>query len=244
MIDVGKTADIEGRGQRDGQKRRSLRRFVWVLGLAVLYILAEYTIPRFPFGPYTLYGKLTAEQRAAVIPFDSLTDEQSYPFVGLTPSLNIGISPILNPKRDYTKAIARFPSVRECLVRSEKAKQAPDLRLINWDKIHNMSDADVCTWRVFSSLGTSERAREWLVFHGARNARITSLSTRVSGNWPMSHSIKVNGKWQKERRALIFPTRGWHFMRKERFRRGNGLSSLWEEHGNLESVYWKWQVIL
>lgn len=242
-------------------RRRGWRRFGIIAGLIALYILGEYTIPRFPFGPYKLYSHLSDEQKDAVIPYARLTDENSYPFVGIQPSLEIGISPKLHPKRDHAKAISRFPTVRDCLIKSEQKKDMPDLRLIDWDKIRTMADADVCTWRIFSSLGTPERAKNWLVFHGAQNARIQKVKLAktseknqrhkdsdfyflVSGHWPMSYLIEEKGKLKKVRQPLIFPTRGWHFLRRERLRRGNGVYSTWSLNGQIKNIMWKWQVVL
>ncbi len=213
-----------GGNEKGKTGRRGWRYFGIIAGLIGLYILGEYTIPRFPFGPYKLYSHLSDEQKAAIIPYARLTDEQSYPFVGLNPSLAIGISPKLNPKRDHAKAISRFPSVRDCLIRSEQKKDRPDLRLIDWDKIRTMADADVCTWRIFSSLGTPERAKQWLVFHGAH---------RVS-----PRRNEISGKWEKKMGGLPYPTRSFH---KRLLSPGMFVSSIWGEDGNLQKLFWGWQ---
>ncbi len=205
------------------KKRRVL---LVLLGLLLFYIIGEYTIPRFPFGPFKLYDHLTPEVRAAVIPYNRLTDEVSYPFQQSYPA-QYNYSPSLDAKRDHNPPIRKFPDVRACLIKSEQKKETPDLRLINWDKIRTVTDADVCTWRIFSSLGAPERAREWLKFHNAH------LSSRPA--------IIVAGKWGREMRGIPFPTRGWRIFHKRILNPGMFVRSIWSEDGDLQNIYWRWQ---
>jgi len=75
--------------------------------LMAVYLIGAQTIPRFPFGPFSLYSDLTEQERAETIPYKSLTDESSYPFASDS------------TKRNHEKAIRKFPTVRDCLVKSE-----------------------------------------------------------------------------------------------------------------------------
>lgn len=210
-----------------------------LLSLLILYVIGEYTVPRFPFGPYSLYGDLTEQELAEKIPYQSLTDESSYPFLSV------------NFKRNHEDAIRRFTTVRDCLVISEAQKDVPDLRLIDWDAISDLEEADVCVWRIFSSLGSPDLALEWLKFHNAQNARKNHLAgnypniTEISDNYKNDDSYTiVAGNWEMSRAGIRFPTKGWHALRAERFRRGNGVNAIWAENSDLLSVNWEWQPVL
>jgi hypothetical protein len=66
----------------------------------------------------------------------------------------------------YRDAVTRFPDVRACLVDSERGKQIPDLTRFDWNKIKSRDDAEVCLFRVFSSIGNVERSRQWFESQG------------------------------------------------------------------------------
>ncbi len=152
--------------QQKPHRKRGWRGFGLIVGFAALYVLGEYTIPRFPFGPYTLYSDLTPEQRAAVIPYETLTDEQTVAFSSGLP----------NFVKTNEVSIIKFPHVRDCLTPSEAAKEKPDLRLINWDKMLSLQDANVCMWRIFTSYEQPERIFSWFEFHGAEtNSKVSNL---------------------------------------------------------------------
>jgi hypothetical protein len=143
---------------RDSGRRPWWKKKRWIAaGILLALAVCFETIPRFPFGPFRLYANLTAEQRAAKIPYDHLSDEATDPHFGGRPI-------IYNPP--LVAAIRRWPHVRDCLVASERNAEAPDLRLIDWDLFADYDEAMVCLWRIFASLGTSERIGNWIAFHG------------------------------------------------------------------------------
>jgi len=191
------------------------------LGLGVLvalsfYVFAELTIPRFPFGPYKLYSDLNPEQRKDFMSYERLTDEINSPF-------QRGVS-----DRDYTAALVKFPDTKSCLVKEEQNKARPDLRFIDWDKIRNVEDADVCVWRIFSSLNSSARANQWLVFH---NAHIVDRPINT-----------LAGEWGAKMPADVpYPTRGFKFFTNSWASPGMFVHTTWEENGKLKSVYWRRQ---
>ncbi|MCP4072925.1 MAG: hypothetical protein GY742_14505 [Hyphomicrobiales bacterium] len=132
--------------------------FAGFAGIVAILLICIHTIPRFPFGPYTLYANLTEEQRNAKIPYKMLSNETTHPFfTGKAPK--------------YVVEIERYRDVRDCLVSSERSKPEPDLRLIDWNKLWNYEEAEVCLWRILSSLGTKERATLWFSFHNLSNPR-------------------------------------------------------------------------
>lgn len=150
------------------QKSKAARRPWWKkkrcwlgylpLGLIAILLVCIYTIPRFPFGPYTLYGNLTDEQRTAIIPYETLTNEETHPFY-------VRYERITNNPQ-LKKAIRKYPHVRDCLVRSQADKQTPNLRLIDWHRLSGYTEGQVCLWRIFTSLESPERVKDWMSFHG------------------------------------------------------------------------------
>ncbi len=145
------------------QKRWSLRRKVGLSLLAVLgfCVVGLYTVPNFPFGPYTLYGDMKAEERAANIPYERLSSEETRPLM---------IAGKNGPFPPFANAVVKFADVRSCLVRSEQHRKQPDLRLIDWFIVSNTKQARVCIWRIFTSFEadqtlTIQRVVAWMQFH-------------------------------------------------------------------------------
>lgn len=151
-------------GELAAAKRRPWwRRKRWLaLGLLAVWFVGNWFLPRFPLGPFTLYGDLTEEQRAARIPYVVLSSEATHPF-----------RPYRFRFPGYDRAAARFPDARSCLVRSERDKADPDIRLIDWYAIagfgppwQNVTDtAEVCLFRLFAGM-TPETVAKWLEFQG------------------------------------------------------------------------------
>ncbi len=112
------------------------------------------------------------------IPYDHLATEDTDPF------LSGGKAPV---KGSRIIAVAmRHNNVRDCLKYSERKAQIPDLRLVAWYRIRSDEVADVCLFRVLSSLGTPERAMVWLWsqglparvrLHDERGESFTSISS-------------------------------------------------------------------
>ncbi|MBK8458697.1 MAG: hypothetical protein IPL47_17490 [Phyllobacteriaceae bacterium] len=135
----------------------------WIgLGLFAVWFTGNWFLPRFPFGPFTLYGDLTDELRAARIAYVTLSSEATHPF-----------RPYRFRFPGYDRAVARFPDARSCLVKSERDKPDPDIRLIDWYAIggfglpwQGVTDtAEVCLFRLFAGM-TPETVAKWLEFQG------------------------------------------------------------------------------
>ena len=60
------------------------------------------------------------------IPYDHLSNEETEPYIvlGKAPELRADI-----------RATKKWPDVQSCLIKTEMNKEAPDLRLINWQKM-------------------------------------------------------------------------------------------------------------
>lgn len=219
----------------------------WVVGAFAVLLVCFETIPRFPFGPYTLYGDLTPEQRAAKPPFVVLSDERTHPFL-------YGARPL---KQEWLTAVSKWPSVRSCLVKSERSKPKPDLRLMNWDAFRVSADAEVCLWRILSSLQDPELAVEWVKFHGM----ITKgLETRKKWVRPKAYNVYPPSVAEDETRRQIdtkvvqgvrnlsetralFPSRGILSIGPNIISYAESLHLEWTAEGELMRVHWSHVVL-
>ncbi|WP_371170777.1 hypothetical protein [Aliiroseovarius sp. 2305UL8-7] len=94
------------------------------------------------------------------IPYDQLATEETDPLlVGGAPPVEGGSA---------IKLAKRYDNVRDCLERSERKAEVPDLRKFAWLKMRSYDVASVCLFRVFSSLGTPERSKLWLESQGLK----------------------------------------------------------------------------
>lgn len=131
----------------------SKKRYILPLVVAA-FLVGSWNLPNFPVGPFWLYSDLTDVQRTAKPYFKTLATNKSHPFL------------YGGAGKQFHASMKRFPTVKDCLVRSERSKEVPDLRLIDWHLFWRQHDPTVCIWRIFSSLGTPEAAANWLKFHG------------------------------------------------------------------------------
>jgi len=190
-----------------------------LFGLFCVWLLGLYTIPRFPFGPYTLYGGMTAQQRTAKIPYQTLSNEKTHPYRISGQKID---PDKLGPQ--IRNAIKRWPDVRDCLIRSEQDKKDPDLRLIDWDLFWTREEANVCLWRIFTSFGTDEsvmreRAKMWLRFQFHKPPE--EYSNGLALGWA-NNEVKKYG--------LIVPTRGLIAILGPLYIYGVGISVRWNKN--------------
>jgi hypothetical protein len=66
----------------------------------------------------------------------------------------------------HGEAMAHFPTVLDCLQKSEWDKPNPDLTKIDWKKIQTNSEADVCLFRIADSYTSPEDMKMWLMLDG------------------------------------------------------------------------------
>jgi hypothetical protein len=59
-------------------------------------------------------------------------------------------------------AVDTFPDVQSCLVESERGAYFPNLTRFDWARVKQPEDAEVCMFRVFSSIEDIEQSKEWL----------------------------------------------------------------------------------
>lgn len=98
------------------------------------------------------------------VSFARLSDETAFPF------LKSGVLFSQLEKRhdstEHQSAITRFPDARSCLVDSEGKKQIPSLTRFDWDKIRVTQDAEVCLFRILSSIRSFKGSQKWLESQG------------------------------------------------------------------------------
>ena len=231
------------------------------LAVSALFLAGLEYIPRFPFGPYVLYANLTEAERAARIPYEMLADEANAPFGAgyvYPDPVDVDGYPRRDgfPSREHRAAIARFPGVRDCLVKREQASPEPDLRLIDWDLFETNGEAEVCVWRILASLGTPERGKQWAAFH-----KPTTLKLEVKEPQryvELDPSRLPRDHWSLDSETITYVRISWHYW-DTRFSpvttglyskwislitRRYGVRVYWNDQGNLMFVTMKYGSIL
>ena len=176
----------------------------WLVGLTllsafILFILGIGYIPRFPLGPYKLYTDMTEMQKRSPLPIEVLSTEMLHPF---TYTGSVAYRP-----EEHQAAKLKFDTVNNCLVRSERGKVKPDLRLLDWDALHSTLEVNICVWRIFNSLGSRDAAEKWVRFHGFKISQYQQLKPNV-----LVATYLVSGRGNLStsgHRRALFPTRGY-----------------------------------
>ena len=132
------------------------------------------------------------------VQYRTLSNEKDIPF------LKFGKPP---KKNAYKLAIKRWPDVRSCLIDSERTKKKPDIRKLDWTQLRNKEDGEVCIFRIFSSIGSLEGARNWVKSQGYRVEGIKSANfmkfVRERGNGKFFNSVIKIEKTVKEKQNVI-----------------------------------------
>ncbi|MEM9499961.1 MAG: hypothetical protein AAGA28_18735 [Pseudomonadota bacterium] len=141
---------------------------------------------------------------SCTIEYDHLSDQKSEPFRFIGRVVDED-----HPRwGQYRKAIQRYPDVRTCLTEEEKDKQTPNLLVFDWRTFGFSSSAEVCIFRIASSLGSPDRFVRWLDFHNFSHSGLhaTRASTyeprheydpfyRVTGFWTVEQFREVQPSW-------------------------------------------------
>ncbi|NRB20577.1 MAG: hypothetical protein HRU33_24345 [Rhodobacteraceae bacterium] len=112
------------------------------------------------------------------------------------------------------KAARRWPDVRSCLMLDERNAERPDVAKINWNRMRRDEDIEVCMFRIFSSLGNSDRIILWFQRQGIRNAKIAPYQFRsqkynsvTAGNHPSETDISFKNSgylFNKIMKSIIY----------------------------------------
>ncbi|WP_170382534.1 hypothetical protein [Ruegeria atlantica] len=113
----------------------------------------------------------------------------------------------------YRRSIRNYSDVRDCLMKSEKLKEKPNLLKIDWDRVGFGHAAEVCVFRIARSLGDVESLKDWFDYHGFRingpnNSRSESYKPRYETQPMQTLSAKWSGAVFKDRymarKSLLF----------------------------------------
>jgi len=144
------------------------------------------------------------------------------------PYLVFGKPPL---RRESKRAANKWPDARSCLIRSERLKERPDLGQIDWRRMLSKSDAEVCIFRIFSSLGKADVSSKWLDYQGFQSVGHRSIS--VAGK----KFIQVQGYNFPEKSGKVFVS-SWsgENLFKRIFVHNERIVTEWDLKGVLQSV--------
>jgi hypothetical protein len=153
------------------------------------------------------------------IPYDHLATEDTDPYLD-------GGKP---PTKFWDKvAVWRWPSARSCLIWSERNKDMPDLRLINWRMMRSHRDIRVCMFRIFSSLATPDRAVEWFTAFGLNpNKQV------VSTTYNKGYTGVTAGRQLTFKGRTLVPAAGIAGWIQGAISFGENFGAAWDENQNL-----------
>ena len=120
------------------------------------------------------------------IPYKQLASEKSHPIKYDRISFRKDLIPgsfwfyvdryLFEP--DWSMARGKFLTVRSCLHYTERDKEKPDLRKVDWSRMGSQLEINICLFRIFASLGTVDGAIAWLKTQGASsNPHKTNIHT-------------------------------------------------------------------
>lgn len=106
----------------------------------------------------------------------------------------------------FRSAINGYETARDCLVLEEMQSENPDLLAIDWRRIGAGAGAEVCLFRIFSTLNSQEAVTNWLHFHefDVGEPHYPILRDHVSAN--EQPSMRLSGSWTQEALYQRWPT--------------------------------------
>ncbi|PCJ91007.1 MAG: hypothetical protein COA52_09465 [Hyphomicrobiales bacterium] len=99
-------------------------------------------------------------------------------------------------------ALRDFPDVDSCLKGADYTSKKFDLLNLNWNKINNEFEAEVCTFRLLKTLGGIENATPWLEAQGFKSSSKTPHKTTYG-------TLSVHGSYSIQQNGPKFPTSGF-----------------------------------
>jgi hypothetical protein len=140
------------------------------------------------------------------IPFQRLSDERHFPFLMFGRPISYWKE--RSDYAEYRAAAARFPDVTSCLFDSERQKKAPNLALFDWNKIKSNEEAEVCMFRVFSSIGGVEGASKWLESQGFKIWSIEKPTSIMEQRGQKDSDTQIYASWSIKECGERFRYRG------------------------------------
>jgi hypothetical protein len=130
-----------------------------------------------------------------------LSSEEDLPFVFLGKVPGPG-----HPKyRTYRKPIARFPDVRSCLIKKERAKAKPDLTAFDWRSMGGATEAEVCIYRIATSYRDPDGFEAWLAAQDFGSIRQREGSVLIN----KTKEIYVQGYWPVKEKGVLLGLRNY-----------------------------------
>ncbi len=140
---------------------------------------------------------------SCTIGFDHLANQETDPFLFLGKIVNRE-----HPQwKRYRKDLRRFPDVASCLVDSERQKKKPNLLKLDWDEVGTGSGAEVCVFRIASSLKDSGQTLNWLAFHMFRFSGLNRIgSQKFKPRYETEPISQVTARWSIEQYRQVKPS--------------------------------------
>lgn len=134
------------------------------------------------------------------IEFDHLATQKTDPFL-----FNGKIVDDEHPQwKRYKRALRRYPDVLSCLTDTGYDAVTPNLLKFDWDNVGTSFEAEICVFRVASSLGNSCRTIGWLEYQGFSHNGLnrtysnnyqpyfeTQTISQITARWPIEHYREI-----------------------------------------------------
>lgn len=137
------------------------------------------------------------------IEYDYLSNQKTDPFLFLGRVVNDE-----HPQwRTYQKTLRRHPDVESCLAKEERNERHPNLLHVDWAYVGTSRGAEICLFRIASSLGSIERIVEWLEYQGFRHRGLNrSVSPKFKPHFETQPVADITASWTAERYREISPS--------------------------------------
>lgn len=117
-------------------------------------------------------------------------------------------------------AISKFPDLRSCLITTGMPGYDLDLKKIDWAKLDNDDEAEICLFRIVKNMSGPEEFLQWLQFHGFETwgpigqGRVPQVM-KDFGYETVPDILGYGGDWKLDEEFPKYPTWGlWrHFIR-------------------------------
>ena len=228
--------DEHNKARFDAAKSDLKKGFGWFL---VFFVVTQGTFLLLNLYERTL-GAPTFE--GPPIPYKQLATEESHPF------LYYG-SPPLAHRQDLITPVKKFPDVRSCLVRSEHRSEVPDLRKLDWKRMHKTEDVNVCFFRIFTSIGNAIGSLRWINEQGfqvvkRRSAYKGELVGREKSITREREGFVIEFDWNTTEQGNLFPSWGWGKLWANLIHRKTWTRLVWSHKMKLKQIYIKRDVVL
>lgn len=126
-------------------------------------------------------------------------------------------------------ALKKFPDVASCIESKSSNPTTEQLMQMDWSKMKNDAQVEICTFRILSTLGDISQATPWLEQQG-----FTNSSSQWTSNHPYVGSgdrLSVSGNWNTRENGLRWPESGLK-------RKILSLPIMWPPYGTSISTTW------